>query len=185
MIYNYIWPESVAASLPDWTRETKTSFFEWAPYKSLLAAIRYYQANREKKDILSNVRWRLGAARWRIWSVVGGVSIPLRCQIGGGLQMPHTNGIVINVGATIGYNCDIYQQVTIGEMRGGCPKVGNSVFIGPGAKILGAVTIGDGACIGANALVIKDVPAGARVFATAAEIHVAPFVQHPHLDGFV
>jgi acyl-[acyl carrier protein]--UDP-N-acetylglucosamine O-acyltransferase len=102
-----------------------------------------------------------------LWSVIGGISIPVRCQIGGGLQMPHTNGIVINVGAKIGCNCDIYQQVTIGEMKGGLPTIGNNVFIGPGAKILGDVKIGDGACIGANALVISDVPAGARVFRDA------------------
>jgi serine O-acetyltransferase len=94
----------------------------------------------------------------------------LRCQIGGGLQMPHTNGIVINVNAKIGCNCDIYQQVTIGEMKGGYPEIGNGVFIGPGAKILGALKIGDGARIGANALVIRDVPAGALVVATPSEI---------------
>ncbi len=164
--------ETSAASGPDWARETKRSFFEWAPYKSLLAAIRYYQANRDNAGALSALRWRLGAARWRFWSVVGGISIPLRCQIGGGLQMPHTNGIVINVGARIGYNCDIYQQVTIGEMKGGFPTIGNNVFVGPGAKILGDVKIGDGASIGANALVITDVPDGARVFAMPSEIRL-------------
>ncbi len=165
---------------PDWSRETKGSLFEWAPYKSLLSAIRYYQANRDKAGILPAIRWRLGAARWRVWSVIGGISIPVRCQIGGGLQMPHTNGIVINVGAKIGCNCDIYQQVTIGEMKGGFPTIGNEVFIGPGAKILGDVKIGDGACIGANALVISDVPAGAKVFATPSEIRV---VQAPKRSG--
>ncbi len=164
-------PRTFAATPgPDWARETKTSPFEWAPYKSLLGAIRAYQANRDRSGTLSAIRWRLAAARWRFWGVVGGISIPLRCVIGGGLQMPHTNGIVINVGARIGCNCDIYQQVTIGEMKGGCPKIGDNVFIGPGATILGAVAIGDGACIGAHALVISDVPAGARVFATPSEI---------------
>ena len=165
--------ETSVTSGPDWARETKTSFFEWAPYKSLLAAIRSYQANRDKGGILSAIRWRLAAARWRFWGVIGGISIPLRCEIGGGLQMPHTNGIVINVGAKIGCNCDIYQQVTIGKMKGGCPKIGDNVFVGPGATILGAVTIGDGACIGAHALVINDVPAGARVFAIPSEIYPA------------
>jgi len=155
---------------PDWSRETKRSFFEWAPYKSLLAAIRTYQANRDRGGPLAGIRWRWAAARWRFWSVVGGISIPVRCEIGGGLQMPHTNGIVINVGATIGCNCEIYQQVTIGEMKGGCPIIGDNVSVGPGAKILGPVTIGDGARIGANALVIRDVPAGATVLAPEAEI---------------
>lgn len=146
--------------------------FEWSPYKSLLGAIRYYQANRDRTDLLSALRWRLGAVRWRFWSVIGGISIPLRCQIGGGLQMPHTNGIVINVAATIGCNCEIFQQVTIGEIKGGCPTIGNGVSIGPGAKILGAVTIGDGARIGANALVIRNVPAGGRALAAPADIHI-------------
>ncbi len=163
---------SQAGELPDWTRETKRSFFEWAPYKSLLSAIRCYQANRDKSGIFAAIRWRVAAARWRYWSVIGGISIPLRCQIGGGLQMAHTNGIVINVGAKIGCNCDIFQQVTIGEARGGFPTIGNRVSIGAGAKILGPITIGDGARIGANALVIHDVPAGAAVHAPAAEIYV-------------
>ena len=167
-------PAKPPPSLPDWSRETRTSPFEWAPYKSLLGAIRTYQAHRDRGTLMSSIRWRIAAARWRFWGVVGGISIPLRCQIGGGLQMPHTNGIVINVSARIGCNCDIYQQVTIGEMKGKSPTIGHRVFIGPGAKILGGVKIGDGASIGANALVIHDVPAGARVFATPAAFHV-PF----------
>ena len=88
--------------------------------------------------------------------------------------MPHTNGIVVNVGARIGCNCEIFQQVTIGEGKGGCPEIGNDVSIGPGAKILGRVKIGDGSRIGANALVVRDVPAGSLVLATPAEIHVRP-----------
>jgi serine O-acetyltransferase len=164
----------VVVAEPDWSRERKSSFFEWAPYKSLLSAIRDYQANRDRVGFLSSVSWRWAAARWRFWSVVGGISIPLRTQIGGGLQMPHTNGIVINVRAKIGCNCDIYQQVTIGELKGGYPEVGNGVFIGPGAKILGAVRIGDGAQIGANALVITDVPSGGLAVAAPAEIRVRP-----------
>jgi len=157
---------------PDWKREAKSSAFEWSPYKSLLAAIRCYQATRDRKDVLSVIRWRLAVVRWRFWCVVGGISIPLRCQIGGGLQMPHTNGIVINVGAKVGFNCDIYQQVTIGDMKG-CPTIGNGVFIGPGAKILGPIFVGDGACIGANALVIRNVPPGGLALAAPAEIRPA------------
>jgi serine O-acetyltransferase len=160
-------------NLPNWSLERREPF-EWAPFKSLLWAIRSYQANRDKGGILPGLRWRLAAVRWRFWSVIGGISIPLRCEIGGGLQMPHTNGIVINVGARIGCNCEIFQQVTIGEGRGGCPEIGNHVSIGPGAKILGGVKIGDGSRIGANALVVSDVPAGSLVLAMPAEIRVRP-----------
>ena len=160
----------VAKATADWSREAKTSAFEWAPFKSLLAAIRLYQANRDERGLLAAIRWRLAFVRWRIWSVLGGISIPLRTRIGGGLHMPHTNGIVINVGARIGCNCEIFQQVTIGEGKGGCPIIGDHVSIGPGAKILGGVTIGDGARIGANAVVVHDVPAGGRALARPAEI---------------
>ena len=159
-------------SEPDWSRERKTWIFEWAPYKSLLGAIRTYQAHRDKGGPWSAIVWRIAAMRWRIWSVLGGISLPVRCRIGGGLQMPHTNGIVVNVNARIGCNCDIYQQVTIGEMKGDSPVIGHRVFIGPGAKILGGITIGDGARIGANALVIEDVPANARVYAEPSRIHI-------------
>lgn len=155
---------------PDWSRERKARLFEWAPYKSLLGAIRTYQAHRDRSGPWSALVWRLAALRWRVWSVLSGASIPVRCQIGGGLQMPHTNGIVINVRARIGCNCDINQQVTIGEMKGGCPTIGNGVFIGPGAKVLGPINVGDGARIGANAVVIRDVPAGGIAKAPLAEI---------------
>ncbi len=163
-------PPNGSSVEPDWTRERKQSFFEWSPGKSLLEAIRCYQANRDRRDVISAVRWRLATVRWRIWCVLGGMSVPLNCQIGGGLQMPHTNGIVFNAAAIIGCNCDIYQQVTLGEMKGYAPEIGNGVSVGPGAKILGRVKVGDGARIGANALVIKDVPPGALVLAAPSEI---------------
>ena len=75
--------------------------------------------------------------------------------------MPHPNGIVIHPEVTIGPNCLIFQQVTIGTKgRSGLPHIGGHVDIGAGAKILGNVKIGDHACIGANAVVMHDVPAG-------------------------
>ena len=91
--------------------------------------------------------------------------------------MPHTNGIVINADARIGCNCEIFQQVTIGEGKGGCPEIGDNVSIGPGAKVLGAIKVGDGARIGANAVVVKDVPAGALVVAPTAEIRADPLTR--------
>ena len=159
-----------SADAPDWSRETRTWLFEWAPYQSLLGAIRTYQAHRDRGGPWSAIRWRAAWLRWRIWSVLGGISLPVRTRIGGGLQMPHTHGIVVNVDARIGFNCDIYQQVTIGEMKGGCPTIGNNVFIGPGAMILGSITIGDGASIGPNALVIRDVPPDGLAVAPEAQI---------------
>lgn len=109
--------------------------------------------------------------RHRFWSVVTGADIPLDCQIGGGLLLPHPNGIVIHPKAIIGPNCLIFQQVTIGTRSGNLlPVIGGHVDIGAGAKILGGVRIGDHACVGANAVVLKDVPSGKTVAGIPAVI---------------
>jgi len=96
--------------------------------------------------------------RHRVWSAVTGADIPLNCTLGGGLAIPHPNGIVIHPSSQIGPNCLIFQQVTIGMRKGGVPTIGGHVDIGAGAKILGDLRIGDHATIGANAVVLIDVP---------------------------
>ena len=68
------------------------------------------------------------------------------------------NGIVIAAGAIIGKNCFLSHQVTIGRNRGGAPTIGDNVYIGPGAKIFGAIHIGNNVRIGANCVVLEDVP---------------------------
>ncbi len=83
--------------------------------------------------------------------------------------MPHLNGIYIHPDASLGENCTIFQQVTIGvnEMDlvnfGKAPKIGNRCYIGAGAKIIGCITIGDDVRIGANAVVCKDIPSESTV----------------------
>lgn len=115
---------------------------------------------------------RVAVLKHRFWSVVTGAEIPLNCQIAGGLAIPHPNGIVINPGATIGPNCLILQQVTIGYggKVPGNPTLGGHVDVGAGARILGGVTIGDHAKIGANAVVLTDVPAGATAVGVPARV---------------
>ena len=151
----------VSAETPDWSREYKT-FFSWMPSRSLLASIRAYQRHAQSSNILCRVLLKkIAVFRHRFWSVVTGADIPLNCQIGGGLVLPHPNGIVIHPGVKIGPNCLIFHQVTIGTRSGQSPPViGGHVDIGAGAKILGHLNIGDHVCIGANAVVLKDIPAG-------------------------
>ncbi|HMO06056.1 MAG TPA: hypothetical protein PKD10_00215 [Paracoccaceae bacterium] len=97
-------------------------------------------------------------------------------EIGGGLLLPHPNGIVIHPAVRIGPNCLIFQQVTIGTSgRGGVPRIGGHVDIGAGARVLGDVTIGDHAVIGANAVVLQDVPA--RHVATGVPARVQPRIR--------
>ena len=156
----------ISAETPDWSRETPLRY--WDPARRLLAALRAYDAHR---------RWplrRLHVLRHRLWSIVTGADIPLGTRIGGGLLMPHPNGIVIHPDAVIGPNCLIFQQVTIGGGPGGTPRIGGHVDIGAGARVLGGVTIGDHARIGANAVVLCDVPAGATAVGIPARIIPAP-----------
>jgi serine O-acetyltransferase len=154
-------PDPISAEVADWTRERPTNF--WDPGRKLLRTIRRYQYLQKKPGYIAGCRRRIVVLRYRFWSVVTGADIPLNCQIGGGLLIPHPNGIVIHPDARIGVNCLILQQVTIGHRgrtRTELPEIGGHVDIGAGAKILGPIRIGAHARIGANAVVMKDVEAG-------------------------
>ena len=112
----------------------------------------------------------LAVMRHRCWSIVTGADIPLNSRISGGLMIPHPNGIVIHPEAEVGPNCFILQQVTLAVGVTGAPRLGGSVLVGSGAKILGGVRIGDNARIGANAVVLEDVPPGATAVGVPARI---------------
>src|SRR6202035_3462871 len=124
-------------------------------------SIRRYQAWRGRRGPVAALARKLLVLRHRFWSVVTGADIPLTCEIGGGLLIPHPNGIVIHPEAKIGVNCLIFQQVAIGTRDGaGAPWVGGHVDIGAGAKVLGNIEIGPHARIGANAVIVKNVEGG-------------------------
>lgn len=91
--------------------------------------------------------------------------IPLETNIGG-VRIPHLLGIVLSGKASIGEQCTIMHQVTIGvdELKNNkAPVIGNNVFIGAGAKIIGNITVGNNVVIGAGAIVTKSVPDGKTV----------------------
>jgi len=108
---------------------------------------------------------------------VFGLDIVIGSEIGGGLYIAHPAGTVIAPGC-IGQNCSIIAAVTIG-MRNewAFPKIGDNVFIGAGARVLGSITIGDGAMIGANAVAIHDVPAGATAVGIPARVLVSNHIM--------
>ena len=92
-----------------------------------------------------------------------GIEIPCEAVIGKGFTIEHTGAIVISGDAVFGDDCIVRQGVTVGlrnRNRRGSPRIGNRVDIGAGAKLLGAITIGDDVAIGANAVVLCDVPSG-------------------------
>jgi len=114
------------------------------------------------------LRWTLYVPL-RLWfnrrSIQFMVFMDPMADIGPGLYLGHPFMVVINRRVKIGRDCSIGHEVTLGihnrGERRGCPEVGNRVYIGPGAKIFGAIKLGDGSAIGANAVVTRDLPENA------------------------
>jgi serine O-acetyltransferase len=112
--------------------------------------------------------WRRRAA------IKFGVYIDPATSIGAGLYLGHPLGIVINRRCVIGADCSISQHVTLGsknrEPNKGCPTLGDRVYLGPGAVVIGAIQLGDDVAVGANAVVTKDAPAMAVVVGVPGRI---------------
>ena len=102
--------------------------------------------------------------------------INAKAQIGKDIVLCHgANGIIVSPKAIIGDNVTIFHQVTIGQNSGsskewGAPKIGNNVLIGAGAKIIGPITIEDNVKIGANAVVVKNIPADSIAVGIPAKV---------------
>lgn len=132
---------------------------------------------------LWNYRGRLALLMWllrplymvlkRAVEIYSGASISPRAVIGQGLYINHFGSIFVGA-VVIGENCNLSHEVTLGVAgRGGqrgMPTLGNRVYIAPGAKIIGQVTIGDDVAVGANAVVTKSIPDCAVVAGVPAKI---------------
>lgn len=91
-------------------------------------------------------------------SIFGSCIIGRGAEFGPRFVLVHSHGVVINGSVRGGRDIKIEHQVTIGAERGESPVLGDNLFIGAGAKIIGAVKLGSGVRVGANAVVVKDVP---------------------------
>ena len=125
--------------------------------------------------------WLWGARlKWlaRLTSHVGrfltGIEIHPGARIGRRFFIDHGMGVVIGETAEVGDDCTLYHGVTLGGTSWNKgkrhPTLGNGVVLGAGAKILGPITIGDGARVGSNAVVVKSVPPGATAIGIPAHI---------------
>jgi serine O-acetyltransferase len=124
---------------------------------------------------LANILYRVQAAlsRWKLaplaliphWlnKILNGCVIGVRAQFGPGFVLIHPIGVVINSSTRGGRNVWVESGVVIGDNKGRSPTLADDIFIGSGAKIIGGVTLGTGANVGANAVVLHDVPAGVTV----------------------
>jgi serine O-acetyltransferase len=140
---------------------TQYRFSRWVHYRVHIPVIR---------QVL-----KVFCAVWRMLiEITTGSEFPNRAEIGKGLYMPHAVGITIHIDAKIGEYCNLGQHITIGVggrgEKAGIPKLGDQVFVGPGACIFGMVTIGNNVAIGANAVVTKDLPDNAVAAGVPAKI---------------
>lgn len=152
-------------------------------FRQTWAADRRANAAYPKSRVV--LRWFRAAQRWRstpgpvarlMFLVVGGsykvvtegfmgIELPVSTRVGPGLRLRHGVGLVVNPASRIGANVMIRHGVTLGNRRAAddCPVIEDGVELGVGAVVIGAVTVGVGARIGPNAVVHRDVPAGAVV----------------------
>ena len=110
-----------------------------------------------QSTIYSKARCKIAYWRYRRLGVRLGFTIPPNV-FGPGLSIAHQGTIVVNTGARVGANCRLHVDINIGTAAGfenKAPQIGNNVYIGPGAKIFGAIQIADNVAIGANAVVNK------------------------------
>jgi serine O-acetyltransferase len=102
--------------------------------------------------------------------ILGQCIIGRGAEFGPGFVLIHAQGVVINGAVRGGEHVYLEHQVTIGAERGDSPVLGDRVFIGAGAKVIGAVTLGSGCKVGANAVVTRDVPAHCTVVGIPAKV---------------
>jgi serine O-acetyltransferase len=94
--------------------------------------------------------------------VLWGIEIPRSTKVGPGLYIGHYGGITVSPVAVIGRDCNLSQNITIGVSgagpKRGAPTIGDNVYIAPGARLFGKITIGNNVKVGANAVIHKDLP---------------------------
>ena len=108
----------------------------------------------------------LGPLFARLNLFLTGVDIAPGAMIGPGLRIAHGTGLVIGNGTRIGRDATLLHQVTLGAPSDRrieqMPTLGDRVFVGAGAKLIGGITVGDDVFIGANAVVTRDIPSGSK-----------------------
>ena len=145
--------------------------FKFCSGDALVRSILSYQAVAKKRGVISAALRKYASFRHKLLSLLTASDISREAGIAPDLKLPHPIGVVIHRDAVIDRECMIMQLVTIGQLADGAvPKIGRGVYIGAGAKILGGVVIGNFARIGANAVVLDDVPEHATAVGVPARI---------------
>lgn len=136
------------------------------PRIRFIVALRHYEYHANNGRLLRTAWWYW---RFKRLSYKLGYTI-YKNNFGPGFYPAHYGTIVVNASSRIGAHCMIHACTNIGGGRGGVPMIGDDVFIGPGAKIFGGITIGDNVSIGANAVVNKSFPSNVVIAGVPAKI---------------
>lgn len=165
-------------------RAKQTLYSQYGQHCSLLKAAM-------TDGTLANALYRTQAAlsRWHLaplallphWlnKCLNGCVIGVRAQFGPGFVLIHPVGVVINSSSRGGRNVWLESGVVIGDNRGLSPVLGDDIFVGAGAKIIGGVVLGSGARVGANAVVVRSVEPGVTVVGIPARPVVRPAQTGP------
>ena len=161
-------------------------------FKNLREDLKTYKGDWSSQGFWVMVVYRFGCWRYTIKSslirkpfsllykvlykfiqVITGIELPCEVAVGKNFRIDHFGGIIISGFASFGDNCVIRDGVTVGLRRVDdpvAPQIGHNVDIGTGAKVLGGITIGDNVVIGANAVVLEDVPSNSIAVGVPARI---------------
>jgi serine O-acetyltransferase len=132
----------------------------WDRVTLVIFRVGHWAAARRRRRVLVRMAWKIADVVYL--RLLIGAELPPQVRCGPGLVLRHAGrGVVIHPGVRIGSNARIYHRVTLGVAdHGGPPTLGDDVYLGVGASVLGELRIGDGARIGAGAVVVtRDVPA--------------------------
>lgn len=144
--------------------EGNTSFARVILSQGFWAVCEYrvgHAVTRLRSPLLRRPLSKLFALTQKVIQIVTGIHLPHTCRIGRSLYIPHFGPVIVGDEVAIGDYCTIHPGTVIGSAgrneRRGCPELGNRVFVGANAVLIGKITVGSGAAVGAGAVVTSDV----------------------------
>ena len=156
-------------------------------FQVLLRKTDYWHTKRNQSCALSPCRLIYWVFRRRLdrLAVRLGFTMSYR-NIGPGLSIAHYGQLTINGGCKIGRNLRVHEGVTIGANAGGnAPTIGNNVFIGTGAKVIGDIWIADDVCIGAGSVVVRSITEPGTTWAGVPAVKISDHNSHANLSAMV
>ena len=176
-----------ALALSETTRKRPRFFTDYIwRFQRILRKCEYQKTYTGLKKLLCMPLIIFNKIRFNRMAVLLGFSIPLGI-FEEGLSIAHYGNIVVSTEAKVGKNCRIHEGVNIGATNGSdkAPVIGNNVFIGTGAKIIGDITVADDVAIGANAVVVKSITEPGTTWAGVPAKKVSSNNSHSNLSSYL